>query len=404
MIPIAKATEIVRSHVPLLEAESVRLSSAVGRVLAADVVADSDMPPFDRSQMDGFAVRADDTVNAPVLLKIAGESAAGAGWNRTLKKGEAVRIMTGAPVPKGADAVQKVELTLEVAESPFMGTDSVTILEPTKTGRYIVPKGFEIKKGAVVFPKGERITAEMIAGLAAFGAETVSVGRQPRLAVLATGSEIVGVGEKPGRDQIRNSNSPAVAALAEKFGCLVEVLPIAKDELASLRTEISDALAGSDVMVITGGVSVGKYDLTKTALSDLGAEILFERIRLKPGKPTVFARLGEKLIFGLPGNPVSVAVTFHLFVRTAALLMQGCTSAEMLAGNAVLAKPVKSTKERDSYLPATVKTDRTGRLVAEPIRWHGSSDFIGFARAQVLIIVPRGRDLAKGDTARIAWL
>jgi molybdopterin molybdotransferase len=404
MIPISKAVGIVQSKVQPLGVEGTTLSNAIGRVLAENIVADTDLPPFDRSQMDGFAVRAEDVENAPVLLKIAGESAAGSGWNKALKRGEAVRIMTGAPVPKGADAVQKVELTEEIVDSPFLGGDSVTILERVRKGSYIVPKGFEVKKGQTVFPKGETITAEMVAGLAAFGYETIRVGGRPKLAVLATGSEIVDIGEKPGRDQIRNSNSPTVKALAEKFGCTVDVLPIAKDDISNLKSEISDAAASADIVVITGGVSVGKYDLTKTALKDLGAEIFFERIRLKPGKPTVFAKLGETLVFGLPGNPVSVAVTFHLFVRMAAMIMQGCRNVEMPRGYAVLSKPVKGAKERDSYLPAALKTDKTGRLLAEPIRWHGSSDFIGFARAEGLVIVPRGKHFEKGDVVRITRL
>jgi len=312
--------------------------------------------------------------------------------------------MTGAPIPKGADAVQKVELTLEVSEGPNIGKESVTILEPAKKGQYIVPKGFEVKRGSNVLPRGERITAEMVAVLAAFGYTKVKVGRRPKLAILSTGSEIVDIDKKPGRDQIRNSNSHTVHALAARFGCDVKVLPIARDDIAELRSEISNAAARADVVVITGGVSVGKYDLTKTALADLGAEIFFERIRLKPGKPTVFGRLGKQLVFGLPGNPVSVAVTFHLFVRAAVLKMQGATDVEMEFARAMTAKPVKATKERDSYLPATLKTDRNGRLVADPISWHGSSDFIGFARARALIVVPRGKRFEKGDVVRIAYI
>jgi molybdenum cofactor synthesis domain-containing protein len=244
----------------------------------------------------------------------------------------------------------------------------------------------------------------MIAGLAAFGYNAIKVGRRPKLSVLATGSEIVAVNERPGRDQIRNSNSPTVKALGERFGGVVDVMPIAPDDILNLRSEISEATSVSDIVVITGGVSVGKYDLTKTALADLGAEILFERIRLKPGKPTVFATLGDKLIFGLPGNPVSVAMTFHLFVRPAILLAQGCDDVEMPQGHAIAGRAVKGTKERDSYLPATLKTDRSGRLIADPINWHGSSDFVGFARAEVSIIVPKGRNFERGEVVRIAYL
>lgn len=403
MIPISRALDIVLREVRPIGDETVELSKSVGRVLAEDIRADSDLPPFDRSQMDGFAVRATDAATAPVLLKIAGESAAGSGWHKTMKEGEAVRIMTGAPIPKGADAVQKVELTIEGDELPQVSGDTVTILEPTRKGKYIVPKGFEVKKGSTVFSRGERVTPAMIAGLASFGYYSVRVAAVPRIAVLATGSEIVDVREKPGKDQIRNSNSPMLKALAEQLACRVDEFPIAQDDISVLKAEISNAARSADLVIITGGVSVGKYDLTKTSLSDLGAEILFDKIRLKPGKPTVFAKLGETLVFGLPGNPVSVAVTFQLFVRSAIQRMQGDNSG-LKRGFAVTAKPVKGTKERDSYLPAAIRTDKAGRSIAEPLNWHGSSDFLNFAKADVLMIVPRGKSFEKGDVVQINYL
>jgi molybdopterin molybdotransferase len=403
MISISNALKIIAGEVRSLGTETVGLTEAVGRVLSRDIIADTDLPPFDRSQMDGYAVQAADTKGAPILLKVVGESAAGAGWRKTLKSGEAVSIMTGAPLPKGADGVQKIELTLDVSGSPQFGSDSVTVLEPVKKGQYIVPRGYEVKKGTKVLPKGTRVTPEMVAVLAAFGCEDVQVSQRPKLAALSTGSEIVDVREKPARDQIRNSNSPMLLALAEKYGATAETLPIAGDDVGQLSARIGEAAETADVVAITGGVSVGKYDLTKTSLHELGAEILFERIRLKPGKPTVFAKLGDKLVFGLPGNPVSVAVTFHLFVRTALLMMQGAES-DPENGFAVLAKPVKGTKERDSYLPATLKTDKKGRLIATPLKWHGSSDFISFARAQAVIVVPRGKNLDVGEAAKILYL
>ena len=403
MIPIARALKIITGEVRQLGAESVSLTEAVGRVLAQDIVADTDLPPFDRSQMDGFAVRAADVQGAPVVLKVVGESAAGKSWRGTMKPGEAVSIMTGAPLPKGADAVQKIELTAGVTGSPQFGGDTVTVLESVRKGQYIVPRAFEVKKGTVVFQSGRRITPEMSAVLAAFGYETLKVSARPRVAVLSTGSEIVEVGVKPGPDQIRNSNSPMLRALAEKYGALVEVLPIAKDDISDLKIDVSAAAELADIVTITGGVSVGKYDLTKTSSADLGAKILFERIRLKPGKPTVFAKLGEKLIFGLPGNPVSVAVTFHLFVRAAILLMQGA-DADSESGFAVADKPVKGTKERDSYLPVTLKTNKHGVLRATPLKWHGSSDFVNFAQAQGVMVVPRGKQIEAGEPARVLFL
>src|SRR5687768_2864531 len=216
MIPVEKALKIIERETTRLATENVPLSAAVGRVLAEDVAADMDLPPFDRSQMDGFALRSKDVEGSPVVLEVVGESAAGRGWHKKLKKGEAVRIMTGAPVPEGADAVQKIELTREFgAAGPDQSTDlrhSVEILHPVEKGKFIVPKGFEVKRGDAVLRAGTEISPNSIAVLAAFGYSKVKVSRLPRVTVLSTGSEIVDVGAKPKKDQIRNSNSPMLAA------------------------------------------------------------------------------------------------------------------------------------------------------------------------------------------------
>ena len=411
MIPISEATEIIKRETPRLGAETIDLDQSVGRVLAENIVADSDLPPFDRSQMDGFAVIANDTANAPVELKIVGESSAGSGWHYELKPGQAVRIMTGAPVPKSANAVQKVELTKEQVES----SETVTILESVKQGQFIVPKGFEIKSGETVFSKGDRITANMIASIAAFGYAKVEVSKQPSIAILPTGSEIVEVGETPGIDQIRDSNSVMLKALCEKSGSRATLLPIADDDLESLKASIL-AVAGSSsskseisdlkfqILIITGGVSVGKYDFTKTALREIGAEIFFEKVQLKPGKPMVFAKLGDTLIFGLPGNPVSSAVTFYLFVKMAIMLMLNASDTGLKPGFAAAGLRIKGAKERDTYLPAKLQTSSKAILTASPLKWHGSSDFIGFARAEALILVPKGKKFEKGEIVEIVYL
>jgi len=398
MIDISEATKILDRETRVLPSEKVALSQAVGRILRDDIVADTDLPPFDRSQMDGYAVIASETVKPPVSLRVVGESAAGNGWNKTMKSGQAVRIMTGARVPAGADSVQRVELANE-------NTDGVVeILEATEIGRFIVRKGDEIKKGKIVFQSGETITENMIAALAAFGYARVRVGKQPRVAILGTGSEIVEFTKNPGRDQIRNSNTVMLDVLSRKLGATTEILPIVKDDIAALKSAVKQAAKHSDILVITGGVSVGKYDHTKTALSELGAKIYFDKLRLKPGKPVVFARLGKMLIFGLPGNPVSAAVTFHLFVRKAILAMQGATSTGLRLGFAVLAADAKAAAERDTYLPSRLETDKSGHLVAHLLKWQGSSDFVGFAGADSLVFVPKGKIIEKGEVAQIAFL
>jgi molybdenum cofactor synthesis domain-containing protein len=376
MISISKASAIVKRETVSLGTENVRIAAAVGRVLAEDIRADSDMPPFDRSQMDGFAVRASDAKRIPAVLKIVGESAAGRGWHRTLRSGEAVRIMTGAPVPDGADSVQKIELTSE--------SDA---------------KGAEIRKGERLFRSGERISEMMIATLAAFGYSIVKVAEKPLVSILSTGTEIVAIGKQPGRDQIRNSNSVMLKVLAEQAGARVKLLTKTGDDLAKLKSRISAGVdSGSDIVAITGGVSVGKYDLTKAA------ELFFETVRLRPGKPTVFARLGNTLIFGLPGNPVSAAVTFYLFARLAIMKMQNASQVDLRSGFAVLTSDAKAAKERDTYLPAKLSTSREGVLLADPIKWHGSSDFVGFAAANALLFLGKGQTLASGSTAKILFL
>jgi molybdenum cofactor synthesis domain-containing protein len=388
MISVAEAIRIIREQTTTLPVETVALASAMGRILLEDVSADSDLPPFDRAQMDGYAVRAVETQDAPVRLRLVGESAAGRGWHQLMRAGEAVRIMTGAPVPEGADSVQQVELTRELDQGA-----TVEIDKATTRGQFIVPRASEIKAGANVLRAGERINAAKMAVLASFGHARVYVGRRPRVAVLATGTELVPVWEQPGEDQIRDSNTYSLGAYAQLSGALVETLPLAGDEPELLRRAIADAATRSDLLILSGGVSMGVYDFTKAALRALDAEIFFERVSLRPGKPTVFARLTRPhptLVLGLPGNPVSVSVTFNLFARAALLYMQGCTEDSMNEAQAILARHVKGALERESYLPAQLRSDASGRLVAEPLKWGGSSDFVAFARADALINVPAG--------------
>jgi molybdenum cofactor synthesis domain-containing protein len=400
MIPITEAIKIVLQRSPGPEVESVPLSDSLGRILAEDIIADTDLPPFDRAQMDGYAVRAADVTNTPARLRIVGESAAGSGWHQEMKAGEAVRIMTGAPVPAGADAVQQVELTREIE-----GAELVEILERVDIGRSIVRCASEITAGETVLRAGEDINAAMIATLASFGYAEVKVGRRPRVAVMATGSELVDVDQKPGRDQIRDSNNYTIAAYAVLAGATVERLPLAVDDTEELKKQIAEAAAQSDLLITSGGVSMGVYDFTKAALKELGSEIYFERVSLRPGKPTVFARLGKTLVFGLPGNPVSVAVTFNLFARTALRVMQGAKQAELIEEAAVLVRDLKGSIERESYLPAVLRTDQKGTLLAEPLKWGGSSDFVAFARATALINVPAGvKVIEAGSQVKIVRL
>ena len=394
MISVAEAIQIVKEQTRRLATEKVAIHESLDRVLAEDIVADTDLPPFNRSQMDGYAVRAEDTNDAPVRLRIVGESAAGKGWHHQLKEGEAVRIMTGAPVPEGADAVQQVELAHELKDNTV-----VELLESVALAKSIVERGSEITRGETILRPGVVINPAMQAVLASFGYATVEVSRKPRLAVMATGSELVAVDQVPGQDQIRDSNNYSIAAYAQRAGAVVERLPLTGDITVDLATAFDNAAKSCDVLVTSGGVSMGVYDFTKVALKELGAELFFERVALRPGKPTVFARLPNgTLVFGLPGNPVSVSVTFNLFARTSLLAMQGANDPALTAENSVLAKPVKGSLDRESYLPAQLTTNDDGELVAFPLKWGGSSDFIAFARATTLIIIPAGVKMMNSNT------
>jgi molybdenum cofactor synthesis domain-containing protein len=288
-------------------------------------------------------------------------------------------------VPAGADSVQQVEVTRE-----FDGGATVEIDKPTAAGQFITQRATEVKRGEIVLRAGTTINAAMMAALASFGYARVRVGARPRVAVLATGTELVAVAERPGADQIRDSNTYSLLAYAEAAGARVEHLPFAGDDVALLQRLIAEASVRNDALILSGGVSMGVYDFTKTALRALAAEIFFERVSLRPGKPTVFARLGRTLVFGLPGNPVSVSVTFNLFARTALRAMQGASDAALVAEQAVLGRAVKGALERASYLPARLLTDEGGRLIAEPLRWGGSSDFVAFTQATALVIVEAG--------------
>jgi molybdopterin molybdotransferase len=394
MIPISEAISIISRETFPLEAETVDLSNVCGRIFAEDIFADSDLPPFDRSQMDGFAVKSVDVKNVPAKLKIVGESVAGKRWDGELNNGEAVRIMTGAALPIGADSVQKVEVTKEL-------NGFIEILEPTKIGQFFVEQANEIIKGKKVFNIGEFVNEKMIASLASFGYAKIKVAKRPTISILATGSELVEVHETPKRDEIRDSNSIMLKSFAEKYAEIETVL-LVKDDLESIKSAIKNLK--SEIIILTGGVSMGDYDFTKPALIELGAEIFFDKVCLKPGKPCVFAKLGNQLIFGLPGNPVSVAVTFNLFVRTAILRMQNAMQTELKQGFAVSSNKIKGAFERDSYLPATLETDEKGQLIATPLRFKGSSDFVGFAKTDCLIFVPKGEIFEAETVAKIVFI
>lgn len=397
MIPVEEALEIVLREAPALPDQAVALADTLSRVLAEDVVSDLDLPPFDRAAMDGYALRARDVAGAPAALDVVGEVRAGQWPDLTVGRGQAVRIMTGAPVPPGADSVQQVEKTQPLDEF------RVTILSAVAAGANLSPRGSEVRAGDVVLARGRVIDPAAIAVLASSGRARVRVARRPVVALLVTGDEIVEVSAIPGPGQIRNSNGPAVAAQARLAGAEVRLLGVVPDRQDAIAEALRAGLA-ADVLVVSGGVSAGDYDLVEPALLELGATFLFTKVAVKPGAPLVFARRGEALVFGLPGNPVSAQVTFDLFVRPALLKMQGARVLERPRVAVELLGPVKNRSGRKSHVPARVRLEG-GRLVARPVRSMGSGDLTAHARANALVVIEAERpQVAAGETAEALLL
>lgn len=397
MITVDQALSIVLDHVEPLGVETVPLEEAHRRILAEDVRADMDLPPFDRARMDGYALRAADVIAVPARLRVIGEIAAGAKFDKELKAGEAVKIFTGAPVPDGADAVQKIEVTRASG-------NTVEILEPVTTGQFITPHASEVATGGVIAEAGREIGPGEMAALASFGYASVRVARRPRVAVLSTGSELVDVSTKPLAAQIRNSNTYTLAAYAQRAGAVVDMLPTVEDTTDATRDALIRAADNRNIVITSGGVSMGDYDLVKVTLKEIGAEIYFDKVIIRPGKPIVFAKRGETFFFGLPGNPVSTSVTFNVFARPAIRKMQGEISPLLQTVGAQLSRALKDSSSRRSYLPGRLFIDE-GRAKVEPLKWGGSSDLVAFMRANALIVVREEvHEVAEGELVNVMLL
>lgn len=390
MITVDQATDLVLSKIEPLGSERVGLEEASGRFLAEDVRADLDLPPFDRARMDGYAVKSADVAAAPVRLRVIGEIAAGSSFDGEVRSGQAVKIFTGAPMPRGADAVQKVEVTAQTG-------DVVLINEPVVANQFVTRRASEVQSGAIVAERGREIGPAEMAVLASFGYDRPRVGIRPRVAVLSTGTELVEVSAKPGGAQIRNSNSYTIASYAAQAGAAARSFGTVKDTPEATRRALLEAGREHDIVISSGGVSMGDYDLVKAALAELGAEIYFDKVAIRPGKPTVFARLDSTYYFGLPGNPVSTSVTFNVFARPAIRKMLGARSLLLPTVRAVAGRDIKDSSNRRSYLPGQVSIEE-GRALVTPLRWGGSSDLAAFANANALIIVPEDtHDIGEGE-------
>jgi len=383
-----------------LPGESVPLAEALGRTLAGDIRAGEDIPPFSKATMDGYAVRAADTWpqgNAgAVELEVTEDLPAGRVSRKTLAPGQAVRIMTGAPLPKGADSVVMVEDTKKAGAR-------VKILHPVSPGDNIGHAGEDVKKGEFILEKGEVIRPAEVGMLAALGKAFIRVSRRPLVAVIATGDEIVEPGQKMRPGKIRNSNGHALRAMALEAGAKVSYLGIARDRNPSLKHKIQRA-GTADILVLSGGVSVGDYDLVKDELRGLGVRPVFWQVRIKPGKPVFFGVRAKQLVFGLPGNPTSAMVTFHLFVRSAINGMLGRKAAGPKAGKAVLERDVSLKPGRMQFLRATAVGDGP-ELRVNPYPNQKSGVLRSMVRSRLLIIVPADASrLEKGRTVDVIFM
>lgn len=389
LLSIEEALRLVLERAHALPAERVGLADAAGRVLSEPALSAVDLPPFDSSAMDGFAVRAADT---PGELEIAFRIAAGSPAPRPLSQGEAMAIATGGTVPAGADAVIPVEYVVE-------HDNSVEVEEAVEAGRFVRPRGGDARQGDAVVAAGARLGPAQLGALAAAGVAEVAVAARPRAAVLTTGSELRSPGEELEPGQIYEANGPILSAQLESAGAVVERLAPVADDAGAHREALDRGLQG-DVLVTSGGVSVGPHDLVRTVGAELGIEEVFWRVAVKPGKPLWFGVRGRTLVFGLPGNPVSCLVTFELFVRPALLALQGAAEPAPRFASGMLGSAVRRNEARDELARARTSLEG-GLVVLRPVSGQESHMIVRAAEADALVLVPRGDgELAAGSTVR----
>lgn len=388
MIPHEEALKIIDESTPILGTETVPTHQSAGRVLAEEVAAKIPSPPFNKSAMDGFAVRAADVGAPPVEMCLVGESFAGRWPDFRVGPGQCARITTGAPVPEGADMVVMVEHTSMPAE---------TIVRVEKlSGENICIRGEDVAEGQIVLKPGETVTA-IAAGVAAgAGFDQLRVYRKPSCAVVCTGTEVTEPGQKVGPGQIYNANGPMLTALLAPLTSKVDYLGIAADSPEAIEEALAAGLE-RDLLVISGGVSVGRYDLVPDVLAGLGAETLFHKVATKPGKPVLFARRGETVCFGLPGNPLSCFVVFHIMMRAAIAKMTGSPERPPEYRTGYMTHALSNKPGRKTFRPCTVVA-RDGRNAVALVPSRGSADIMGASAGDAFLVIPGDRErLEEGE-------
>jgi molybdopterin molybdotransferase len=396
VLSFEQALETVQRYcekVPPVKQECVPLLEALGRVLAEPVVADRDFPPFPRTTRDGYALQASDLKTVPARFRVVGQVKAGGSYEKAVDSGQAVEIMTGAPVPQGADAVVMVEYTKR-------NTEQLEVLRTVTEGENIVPRGSEALAGQEILSPGTRMGPAQIAVAAAVGKTTLSAYKRPKVAILATGDELVDLAAKPAAHQIRNTNSYSLAAQVIISGGEPFRLPVAPDDKPALAKLIQEGLS-SDLLLLSGGVSMGKFDLVEEVLTESGAKFFFTGAQIQPGRPVVFGEVRSAPFFGLPGNPVSTMVTFDLFVRPLLQALGGALPVRLPTAKARLGKDIKTKTGLTRFLPALLGGGLYDPEV-ELVPWQGSGDISAAARANCYIVVPPEREfIGAGETISI---
>jgi len=400
MVSVDEALEKILSFIKPLGAEKVSILDALGRVIAEDIYASRDIPPLDNSAMDGYAVRWEDVKNTskdlPVRLEVIEDLPAGFISKKTLQKGQAIRIMTGAPIPKGADHVIPVEDTKR--ENQW-----VYVLHAVSKEKNIRKAGEDVKKGDLILSKGDLIRPPEVGMIASIGRSFVSVYQRPLVAILCTGEELVDVDGPLDDSKIVSSNSYTLSAQVKDCGAIPIPLGIAKDEKGDIEEKLRQGLR-ADVLISSAGVSVGDYDFVKEALKDLGMEMVFWRVAMKPGRPMTFGRIGEKPVFGLPGNPVSSMVSFEQFVRPSLLKMMGHKRIFRPVIEAVLKEDIKEKRGRRHFIRGML-TFENGSYFVTTTGPQGSGILKSMVKANGLIVIPEDREWVKaGEKVNVQLL